>query len=65
MTKPTTNGKTKPNLAVKTKEQRGDNVNFHTIGAAWTKDDGSVYVKLYGTHIINEPFYLFPANREE
>ena len=65
MTKQSNNGKTKPNLIVKLKEQKGDQVNFLTVGAAWTKDDGSVYVKLYGTHIINEPFYLFPANREE
>ncbi|MBI1274447.1 hypothetical protein GC177_00555 [bacterium] len=65
MQKQSNNGKTKPNLAVKIKEQKGESVSFYTIGAAWTKDDGSVYIKLYGTHIINEPFYLYPANREE
>ena len=59
-----TSNKTKPDLIAKIREQKGEQTNFLTIGAAWTKEDGSVYIKLYGNQIIDVPFYLFPANRE-
>jgi len=59
-----TNSKTKPDLIAKVREQKDEKTNFLTIGAAWTKEDGSVYIKLYGNQIISEPFYLFPANRD-
>ncbi len=58
------NSKTKPDLIAKIREHKGDQTNFLTIGAAWTKEDGGIYVKLYGNQIIDAPFYLFPANRE-
>ncbi len=56
-----TNGKSKPDLIAKTKEQHGKHATFDTVGVAWTREDGSIYFKPYGRQVIDRPIYLFPA----
>ena len=60
-----TNGNPKPDLIAKTKEGSGKNASFDRVGAAWTREDGSIYLKLHGTQVVNTPIYLFPAAKAE
>lgn len=39
----------------------GKSATFETVGAAWTRDDGSVYLKPYGRQIIDQPIYIFDS----
>jgi hypothetical protein len=61
---PQNNGNAKPDLIAKVKEHNGNNESsFVTIGAAWTREDGSIYFKPYGKQIIDGPIYLFQARK--
>ncbi len=60
----TTNKNSKPDMIAKVKEGHGKNVNFETIGACWTREDGSIYFKPYGTQIISTPVYMFKTNQD-
>lgn len=58
-------GSAKPDLIAKVKEGSGENASFHTIGAAWSREDGSIYLKPYGKQILDQPLYLFPVNKKD
>jgi len=58
----TSNGKSnaKPTHTLRKKVGYGKQTDFETIGAAWVRDDGGLYIKLHGTQIIDSGFYAFP-----
>lgn len=60
-----TNTNAKPDMIAKVKERYGKNVSFETVGVAWTREDGSIYFKPYGTQVISSPIYLFKTNQQQ
>lgn len=59
------NGNAKPDFVAKKQEGFGKNVSFVRIGAAWSREDGGLYLKLHGTQIIDGPIYLFPVQADQ
>ncbi len=57
------NGTSKPTHTLRRKVYGDDEVEFETLGVAWEREDGGLYIKLYGTQIIEGVFYAFP-NKE-
>ena len=51
----------RPTHIVRKKIGRGKNTDFETLGVAWDRGDGSLYIKPYGTQIIEGGFYVFPT----
>lgn len=64
-----TQTKTKANLpthVAKSRSGKGRNASFERIGVAWKNDDGSFYIKLYGTQVVeNFTLYEMSAPQEE
>lgn len=52
---------TPPTHIAKVRNGTGDRATYERIGVAWAKEDGSVYVRLYGTQIVASGFALYPA----
>ena len=48
-----------PKYAVKVREGYGKNATYERIGVAWDNKDGSIYVKLHGTQVIDRGFTLY------
>lgn len=55
----------RPKFAVKLREGRGKNASYDRIGVAWENKDGSIYVKLHGTQIIDKGFTLYAIERDD
>ncbi|MCB9957166.1 MAG: hypothetical protein H6843_00980 [Rhodospirillaceae bacterium] len=55
-------GNNKPTHIARKRLGRGKNAGFETLGVAWERQDGSLYVKPYGTQIIEGGFYVFRIN---
>jgi len=55
----------RPTHIVRKKMGRGKNADFETLGFAWDRGDGSLYIKPYGTQIIEGGFYVFPVKDQE
>jgi len=53
-----------PTHAVCKKIWNGKRTEFETLGVAWKRDDGGLYIKLHGTQIIEGGFYVF-TNKEK
>ncbi len=53
------NGTNQPAYLVKLRHGFGKKATYERIGVAWLNDDGSVYVKLYGTQVVNQGFTLY------
>jgi hypothetical protein len=60
-TQAATSESNRPTHIVRKKMGRGKNADFETLGAAWDRGDGSLYIKLHGTQIVEGGFYVFPA----
>ena len=58
-------GNNKPTHIARKRLGRGKTAGFETIGVAWARDDGSLYVKPYGTQIIEGGFYVFRIGEAE
>lgn len=54
-----------PTHAVKLAIQNGERTTFERIGAAWKRDDGSIYVKLHGTQIVSDGFSIYPIENDQ
>lgn len=52
-----------PTHLAKIRKGEGESPTFERIGAAWAKDDGSIYVRLYGTQVISDGFALYPVEQ--
>lgn len=50
-----------PSHVAKIRIGQGDAASFERIGAAWAKDDGSLFVRLHGTQVIAGGFALYPV----
>lgn len=50
-----------PTHIAKVRNGQGDGATFERIGVAWAKDDGSIFVRVYGTQIVTGGFALYPA----
>jgi hypothetical protein len=48
-----------PKFVVKMRDGYGKNATYERIGVAWENEDGSLYVKLHGTQIIERGFTLY------
>ena len=55
----------RPTHIVRKKVGHGKNAEFETLGVAWDRGDGSLYIKPYGTQIIEGGFYVFPTQDQE
>ena len=53
----------KPTHIVRKRRGHGKNADFETLGVAWDRGDGSLYIKPYGTQIIEGGFYAFPIDQ--
>jgi len=52
-----------PTHYAKARRGHGKNAEFERIGAGWhNPEKETVYVKLNGTQIVEDGFYLFPAS---
>ncbi|MEW8693510.1 MAG: hypothetical protein AB2535_20950 [Candidatus Thiodiazotropha endolucinida] len=51
----------RPSHIVRQKIENGKHAEFETIGAAWDRGNGSLYIKVYGTQVIKGGFYVFPV----
>ncbi|SDE47824.1 hypothetical protein [Ruegeria marina] len=60
------NGETKnlPTHVAKTRIGYGKKASYERIGVAWENDDGSFYIKLYGTQVVSN-FTLYAINTAE
>ena len=54
-----------PTHLVKMREGRGKNATYERIGVAWENEDGSLYVKLHGTQIVDRGFTLYAIEDNE
>ena len=49
-----------PTHVIKTRNGTGRNASYDRIGAAWLNpEDGSLYIKLHGTQIVNTGFTAY------
>lgn len=55
--------KNPPTHVAKTRTGSGQNASFERVGAAWLNEDGSFYIKLYGTQVVSA-ISLYPLNTE-
>ncbi len=53
----------KPTHYVRKKTSGGTHSEFDTIGVAWAREEGGLYIKLYGVQVVDGGFYAFP-NKE-
>ena len=52
-----------PTRVAKTRKGYGKNASYERIGVAWDNEDGSFYVKLYGTQLVsNFTLYAIEVN---
>lgn len=60
-------GKTakKPDWIVKAPQNGGKTSRFERIGAAWSRDDGGVCIRLVGKQVIDTDVYLYPNEAPE
>jgi hypothetical protein len=54
-----------PDWIVKTPKGYGRKQRLERIGAAWTREDGGICMRLYGTQVIEGDVYLFPLSEAE
>lgn len=50
---------TLPTHNIRRKIGYGKQANFETIGVAWERDDGGLYIKLHGIQVVDSGFYAF------
>lgn len=55
---------TKPTHSICKKIGTRNGNEFETIGVAWAREGGGLYIKLVGTQVIEGGFYAF-ANKDE
>lgn len=65
MTTQTKSAPVKPTHTVRSKTGSGRNATYDTIGVAWQRENGGLYIKLYGTQIISSGFYVSPNSSQD
>ena len=56
---------TKPDYVVKSRRGYGRNAPFLRVGAAWSRENGGICVRLDGTQLVENDLYLFPMDQDE
>jgi hypothetical protein len=56
---------TKPTHSICKKISTRSGNDFETIGVAWARENGGLYIKLVGTQVIEGGFYAFVNKDEE
>jgi hypothetical protein len=51
-----------PTHVVKMARTDGERTTHDRLGVAWTREDGSLYVRLHGTQIIADGFSIYPID---
>ena len=61
------NGSTnKPTHVAKIRDGHGKKASYERIGVAWENpENGSFYIKLHGTQIVDQGFSLYPIEVRE
>ena len=54
------NNKQPPTHIISKRNWSGKRTEYESLGVAWEQDDGSLYIRLYGTQVIDRGFYAFP-----
>ena len=54
----------RPTLVAKVRNGYGKKASYERIGVAWRNEDGSFYVKLYGTQVVSN-FTLYELEDSE
>ncbi|MDP4026624.1 hypothetical protein Q8W71_28860 [Methylobacterium sp. NEAU 140] len=54
-------GSRQPTHDVKLRRPSNEKPIYERIGAGWQREDGTFYVRLHGTQIVSEGFYLYPV----
>jgi hypothetical protein len=55
----------RPTHVAKIRHGQGKNASFEQIGAAWINEEGSIYVKLNGTQIVDRGFTLYEITDQD
>ncbi len=64
MTKQENKTNSKPTHNLRKKNGYGKQANFETIGVAWAREGGGLYIKLYGAQVIDGGFYAVLVNEQ-
>ena len=54
----------RPTHNLRMKTGYGQDTSYETIGVAWEREDGGLYIKLHGTQIIRSGFYAVPIKQD-
>ena len=49
-----------PDWIAKCPKHIGRKERLERVGAAWTREDGGICLRLHGTQIVSEDIYLYP-----
>ena len=60
-----TENSNRPTHVVRQKSGHGKSASFETLGVAWRREDGSLYIKLYGKQLLEGGFYVFATKDQE
>lgn len=55
------NTKTTPIHNLRKRIGYGNRAHFETIGVAWAREDGGLYIRLHGTQIVDSGFFAVPV----
>ena len=58
-------GGNKPTHVARKRIGHGKTAGFETLGVAWERPNGSLYLKPYGTQIIDGGFYVFRIDDDQ
>ncbi|WP_153306630.1 hypothetical protein [Desulfogranum japonicum] len=50
----------KPTHSLWMKADSSKKSSYESIGVAWEREDGGLYIKLHGVQLISKGFYAFP-----
>jgi len=53
---------TRPDWIAKCPKQVGRKKRLERVGAGWSREDGGICLRLYGTQVIAEDLYLYPVD---
>ena len=55
----------KPTHRVSTKNETVGKTQWENIGVVWQREDGGMYIKLYGKQVVDQGLYVFPIDGEK
>lgn len=55
-------GRARPDWIAKSPRGRREKSALERVGAAWTREDGGICLRLYGMQIVSADIYLYPVD---